>query len=163
MTEENYEGEEGAVDKFDLARWNDEYAAAPVEPREYDNIPDGKYQVVVDRVELTKSLSSGNTMLKWKLKVLGPKHEGAVLWRNNVIATKGNVHWLKGDLHACGLELETFEDLPANLERLLDVRLEVTKKTRGENENIYINRRLVSDATGDNIDQELQKAAEKVF
>jgi hypothetical protein len=163
MRDNSYENEEGAVDEFDLARWNDAYAAAPIEPREFDSVPDGKYQVVVDRVEMTKSQTSGNTMLKWKLKILGPKHEGAALWRNNVIASEGNAQWLKGDLHVCGLELEKLSDLPANLKRLLNVRLEVTKKTRGENENIYINRRLVSDAESDGIDEELETAAKKVF
>jgi hypothetical protein len=49
------------------------------------------------------------------------------------------------------------------LKRLLDVRLEVTKKTRGENENIYINHRLVSDTAGDDIDRQLEEEAAKVF
>ena len=150
-------------DQFDLAQWDDEYVNAPIEDREFEPIPDGKYQVVVDRVELTKSQTSGNPMLKWKLKVLGPKHEGAVLWRNNVIATKSNVQWLKNDLHVCGLDIGKLSDLPASLEKLLDVRLEVTKKTRGENENIYINRRLISDAESEGIDRRIDEEAAKVF
>jgi len=154
---------EHEVDQFDLAQWDEEYVNAPIEEREFESVPDGKYQVVVDRVELTKSQNTNNTMLKWKLKVLGPKREGAVLWRNNVIATKNNVKWLKNDLHVCGLDIEKLSDLPANLKRLLDVRLEVTKKTRGENENIYINRRLVSDTGSDDIDRQLEEEAGKVF
>jgi len=39
----------------------------------------------------------------------------------------------------------------------------VTKKTRGENENIYINRRLVSDAESEQIDKQLEEEAAKVF
>lgn len=157
---ETYEQENA---QFDLAQWDEEYVNAPIEDREFESVPDGKYQVVVDRVELTKSQNTGNTMLKWKLKALGPKHEGAVLWRNNVIASKSNVQWLKNDLHVCGIDLEKLSDLPANLKRLLDVRLEVTQKTKGENVNVYINRRLVSDAAGDDIDRQLQEEAEKVF
>jgi hypothetical protein len=165
MDEERYENEpeSGAVDDFDLAQWDEDYVNAPIEDREFESVPDGKYQVVVDRVELTKSQNTDNTMLKWKLKVLGPKHEGAILWRNNVIATKNNVKWLKNDLHVCGLDLEKLSDLPACLKRLLDVRLEVTKKTKGENENLYINRRLVSDAASEDIDRQLQEEAAKVF
>ena len=167
MNEERNENgaETGAVDEFDLAQWDEEYVNAPVEEREFESVPDGKYQVVVDRVELTKSQSSGNPMLKWKLKVLGPKHEGAIIWRNNVIGSKGNVQWLKNDLHVCGLDLEKLSELPGKLEKLLDVMLEVTKKTKGDNENIYFNRRIVNDAAsgGADIDKQLQEEAAKVF
>ena len=55
------------------------------------------------------------------------------------------IRWLKNDLHICGLDLQKLSDLPANLERLLDVKLEVTKRTKGDNENVYFNRRLVLD------------------
>lgn len=68
-----------------------------------------------------------------------------MLWRNNVMATRENLKWLKTDLHVCGLDLQKLSELPANLERLLDVKLEVTKRTKGDNENIYFNRRIVLD------------------
>lgn len=163
MKEEMDETYEQEVDPFDLSKWDDAYANAPIEDREYDTVPDGKYQVVVDRVELTKSQNTNNTMLKWKLKILGPKHKDAILWRNNVIASDNNVKWLKNDLHVCGVDIEKLSDLPANLERLLDVRLEVTKKTRGENENVYINRRLISATESENIDRQLEEEVGKVF
>ena len=167
MNDERNENEQAnsVVDEFDLAQWDEEYVNAPVEEREFEPVPDGKYQVVVDRVEMTKSQTSGNPMLKWKLKILGPKHEGAVIWRNNVIGSKGNVQWLKNDLHVCGLDLGKLSELPGKLGKLLDVMLEVTKKTKGENENIYFNRRIVNDAAGGgaDIDKQLQEEAAKVF
>jgi hypothetical protein len=164
MEDERYENESGSgvVDEFDLAQWNEDYAAAPIEDREFESVPDGKYQVVVDRVELTKSQNTDSTMLKWKLKILGPKHEGAILWRNNVIS-KNTMKWFKTDLHVCGLDLVEFSDLSANLKKLLDINLEVTKKTRGENENIYINRRIVTESASDDIDKRLEEEAKKVF
>lgn len=166
MNDNMNEACEQGEDQFDLAQWDDEYVNAPVEERDFEPVPDGKYQVVVDRVELTKSQSSGNPMLKWKLKVLGPKHEGAIIWRNNVIGSKGNVQWLKNDLHVCGLDLEKLSELPDKLGKLLDIMLEVTKKTKGENENIYFNRRIINDAAcdgGKDIDKQLQEEAAKVF
>jgi len=153
----------GDFDEFDLSQWDDDFVNAPIEERDFEPIPDGKYQVAVDRVELTKSQNTGNTMLKWKLKVLGPKHEGATLWRNNVIATKNNVQWLKNDLHVCGLDLEKLSDLPAHLKKLLDVVLEVTQKTKGENVNVYINRRIVTGDESDDIERQIDEEAEKVF
>jgi hypothetical protein len=165
MDDERNDGdmENGGVDDLDLAQWDEEYVNAPIEERDFDSVPDGKYQVIVDRVALTKSQTSGNPMLKWKLKVLGPKHEGGIIWRNNIIASKGNVQWLKNDLHVCGLDLEKLSDLKPSLEKLLNVMLEVTKKTKGENENVYFNRRIINDAAVGNIDKQLQEEAAKVF
>ena len=128
---------------LDLAQFDDDFAEAPVEDREFEDIPDGKYQVNVEKVELTRAQSSGNPMLKWTLKILGPRFAGRLLWRNSVMASKENLKWLKTDLHTCGLDIEKLSDLPARLGDLLDVKLEVTKRTKGESENIYFNRRIV--------------------
>ena len=132
-----------SMSDLDLAQFDDDFAEAPVEEREFEDIPDGKYQVNVEKVELTRAQSSGNPMLKWTLKILGPRFAGRLLWRNSVMASKENLKWLKTDLHTCGLEVEKLSDLPARLGDLLDVKLEVTKRTKGENENIYFNRRIV--------------------
>ena len=82
-------------------------------------------------------------MLKWTLRILAPTHKGRLLWRNNVMASNENIKWLKQDLYTCGLQLQKLSDLPGYLEQLLNIKLEVTKRTRGENENIYFNRRIV--------------------
>ena len=130
-------------DTMDLAQFDDDFVSADVEEKDFEAVPDGKYQVKVDRVELTRSETSGNPMLKWALKILGPTHKGRLLWRNNVMASNENIKWLKQDLYTCGLQLQKLSDLPGHLEQLLNIKLEVTKRTRGENENIYFNRRIV--------------------
>ena len=130
-------------DTMDLAQFDDDFVTADVEEKDFEAVPDGKYLVKVDRVELTRSETSGNPMLKWALKILGPTHKGRLLWRNNVIASKDNVKWLKQDLYTCGLQMDKLSDLPGKLETLLDVGLEVTKRTKNEFENIYFNRRIV--------------------
>jgi len=137
---------EDDVPSVDLSRFDSEFENAPVEEKgEFKPVPDGKYQVNVDKVEITTAKTTGNPMLKWTLKILAPRFRGRLLWRNNVMASRENIRWLKNDLHVCGLDLQKLSDLPANLERLLDVKLEVTKRTKGENENIYFNRRIVLD------------------
>ncbi|MCL4499294.1 MAG: DUF669 domain-containing protein [Chloroflexi bacterium] len=130
---------------FDLAQFDDDFSEIPVEEREFEAVPDGKYQVKVEKVELTRAQSSGNPMLKWTLRILGPRFAGRLLWRNSVMASKENLKWLKTDLHTCGVDIEKLSELPARLGDLLDVTLEVTKRTKGENENIYFNRRVVID------------------
>jgi len=84
-------------------------------------------------------------MLRWELKILAPQCQGRLLFRHNVLATRENLKWLKNDLHVCGLDLAKASDLPARMNELLDVKLEVTKRSKGENTNVYFNRRIVLD------------------
>ena len=100
--------------------------------------------------------------------MLGPTHEGGIIWRNNIIASKSNVQWLKNDLHVCGLKLvKLSEQLPESLEKLLDTKLEVTVRTRGENQNIFFNKLIDSgrrdSGDGANLDREMDQHAEEVF
>lgn len=130
----------------DLSSFDDEFTGTEEVDRDRPDVPDGKYQVVVDRVELTRAKSSGNPMLKWTLRILAPRHAGRLLWRNSVIKPGNCMRWLKTDLKTCGLELERLSDLAHYLGKLVGVGLEITKKTTGENENIYYNRRIELDA-----------------
>ena len=136
--------DETGIGDIDLAQFDDDYSNAPVEEKDFDEVPDGKYQVNVEKVELTKAQSTGNPMLKWTLKILGPKCAGRLMWRNSVI-TKATLSWLKTDLSTCGLEIVGLSELSGRLGDLLDIKLEVTKRTKGENQNIYFNRRIVLD------------------
>jgi hypothetical protein len=137
------------TDEYDLAQFDEEFAAAPVEEREFDEVPDGKYRVLVDRVEITDAKSSGNKVLKWTLRILGPHHAGRLLWRYHVLTSRESIRWLKTDLHTCGLDLVRLSDLPQCLDRLLDVHLEITKRTKGDSSNLYFNHRLEKDDAGD--------------
>lgn len=158
---------EGQQDQFDLSQWDEEYENAPVEEHDFENVPDGKYQVVVDRVELTASKTSDKPMLKWALKIIAPNHVGRLLWRNNMIASADNIKWLKNDLLTCGMKLGKLSELPENIEKLLDVKIEVTVRTRGENQNIYFNKLIDSGRqdTGDgaNLDREMDQQAQEIF
>ena len=132
------------VDPMDLSQWDEEYAATEVEPNRFDDVPDGKYQVKVEKVEMART-QNDHPMLKWQLRVLGPQHRDRMMFHNNVMASKENIKFLKADLLTCGLELAKLSDLPNRLAELLDVGLEVTKKTRGEFSNVYFNKRIVLD------------------
>jgi hypothetical protein len=127
---------------IDLAQFDEDFARIEVEERKFEPIPDGKYQVNVENAELTKAKISGNPMLKWTLRILDPPYRGRLRWRNNLMVTQENIHWLKKDLCICGLDLAKLSDLPENVERLINVRLMVTKRTRNGNENIFFNKRI---------------------
>src|SRR5687767_10668102 len=66
--------------------------------------PDGKYQVNVEQVEIVRSKTNSQPMLKWTLKIMGPQHIGRLMWRYNMLSTPENMKWLKGDLQTCGLQ-----------------------------------------------------------
>ncbi|MCC6363123.1 MAG: DUF669 domain-containing protein [Bryobacterales bacterium] len=130
---------------IDLTQFDDDYSSEQPEERgDFESVPDGKYQVTVEKVELTEAQSTGNPMLKWKLRVIAPKFVNRVIWRNSVI-THNTLKYLKTDLHACGLDIDKLSDLPKHLKKLLDVKLEVTKKTKGDNENVFFNSRIQND------------------
>ncbi|HWR49698.1 MAG TPA: DUF669 domain-containing protein [Bryobacteraceae bacterium] len=131
----------------DLSQFDESFRTEQAEERgDFESVPDGKYQVTVEKVELTEAQSTGNPMLKWTLRIIAPKHVNRLMWRNSVI-TANTLKFLKTDLHVCGLDLDKLSDLPKNLSKLLDVKLEVTKKTKNDNENIYFDRRISGDRT----------------
>ena len=134
---------------IDLTQWEDVYTEAEVsESDNFDSLPDGRYQCMVAAVELTVSKSAGNPMLAWELTVLGPRYVGRKIWRNNMMITAENIRWLKHDLMRCGLKLEKLNDLKTRLTELLDLRLEVTLKTRKEIQNVFFNKLLTGKGPG---------------
>ncbi|MBX3387188.1 MAG: DUF669 domain-containing protein [Phycisphaeraceae bacterium] len=122
----------------DLSAFDADYDEA--EAPSQANVPDGKYQVRVQRVELGRS-QAGDPMLKWDLLVLSGTHAGRHIFKNSVI-THRSLPFVKGDLQTLGVELPKFSDLPHHLDALLDQTLEVTQRTKGDYTNVYFNRRI---------------------
>lgn len=122
----------------DLSAYDDEYASA--EAADSDEVPDGKYQVRIDKVKLDKS-QKGNPMIKWDLIVIAGSQANRHIFKNSVI-TPAALPFVKGDLKSLGLNLAKFSDLQQRLDELLDVTLEVTKRTKGDYSNVYVNKRI---------------------
>ena len=131
---------DGVAEDLDLAQFDQEFAEAEIE--DFESVPDGKYHVKVEKVEFARAKSTGNPLLKWHLRIIGPEYANRLIWRNSMLLSAENIKWLKTDLHRCGVESTKLSDLPANLNRLRGITLEVTKRTKGENENVYINQRI---------------------
>ena len=125
---------------IDLSRYDEEYEAVIPEERGFDEVSDGKYQTRVEKVELTHSKTSGHPMLKWTFKILGPAFEGRLLFKNSVFSGGDSLKYFKSDLATCGIVLPKMSMLPQYLSKLLDLRVEVSKSTKGENSFIYINK-----------------------
>jgi hypothetical protein len=122
----------------DLTAYDDDFTSA--ETRSGEEVPDGKYQARIDAVRLERS-QKGDPMIRWDLIVLSGPHAGRHIFKNSVIAPAA-LPFVKGDLKTIGMVLIRFSDLAGRLEELLDVTLEVTKRTRGDYTNVYFNRRI---------------------
>jgi hypothetical protein len=129
---------------FDLSQFDNGFNTTEPAATNDDPVPDGHYTVKVERVELKRSKTKGHPMLVWSLRITSGKYARRMLFKTNLIASERNLPWLKRDLLAVGLRLKKLSDLPHHLDELLDMRLEVTQRTKGEYVNVYINKRLAS-------------------
>lgn len=131
-----------------LSQWDEQWDETPV--HENKPVPNGTYQarVTTARMETSKK---GNEMLAWQLTVLAGEHKGRILFNYNVIASADNLKWLKTNLVICGVELAKASDLPNRLEDLIGKTLEVvvTKATENDNGNVWFNKLIDVDASGD--------------
>ena len=134
----DYEQYETTNPSVDLSSFDDEFATA--QSPEYDEVPDGKYHARIESVRLETS-QKGDPMIKFDLEVLSGSHAGRHIFKNSVI-TQASLPYVKGDLRTLGLELSKFSELSGRLDELLDVTLEITKRTRGDYTNVYFNRRI---------------------
>jgi len=125
-------------DSVDLTSFDDEFNT--VEAPSQEDVADGKYQVRIESVRLESS-QKGDPMIKFDLEVLSGSQAGRHIFKNSVI-TQASIPYVKGDLKTLGLQLSKFSELSRRLEELLDVTLEVTKRTRGDYSNVYFNRRI---------------------
>ena len=103
-------------------------------------LPDGTYQVTVDRVSLTKTKHTGTVWMSWKLIVDDPQTDPpTVLWKRITIK-KSALRQIKKDLYTCGLTIDKISLLPKNIHRLAGLKLEISKMKSGQYDNIYFNR-----------------------
>jgi hypothetical protein len=126
-----------------LSQFSSSYDAAKAPDR--SEVPDGKYIVRVDRLEIKKTKEHGLPMMAWELVIVSGPQAKRRLFKNNVIK-ENTIQYLKQDLILAGFngkleELETQDGLA----QFLDRHLEVTLKTKGESNNIYFNK-LLTDA-----------------
>ncbi len=131
---------------IDLSQYEQAYDEQVVEDRGFSEVPDGKYQCRVESALLDRTRMSGDPILKWQLEILNGEFSGRYLFRNNLFGSPDNLRFLKADLSRCGLVLGKLSELPDRLGQLLDVEIEVQKKTttKGDKEysNVYIQKRL---------------------
>ncbi len=111
----------------------------------FEDVPDGRYQARIDDVYVHRSKNSSRLQIAWNLVITSGQYANRHLYRYTGLETPDNLKFLKQDLFRCGLEVPKLSDLPRQLPKLRDYVIEVQVKTKGEYQNIYINK-LVSKA-----------------
>ncbi len=122
---------------IDLTRFDESYASAPSGDELYlADVPDGEYQTVVEDVRLTESMTSGNPMIVWILRIADPRFGDRTLRKNRAI-TDRTIPWVKEDLVRCGVELKRLSELPSHLDKMLGREVTVLKRTKDGRSSIY--------------------------
>ena len=133
------------VNPVDLSSFDDDFEA--VESPSFEEVPDGKYQARIDSVRLEKS-QKGDPMLKWDLVIVSGAQADRHVFKNSVISAAA-LPFVKGDLKTLGMVLGKFSELSTRLDELLDLHVEITKRTKGDYTNVYFNRRIQLAAASD--------------
>lgn len=123
-----------SVDPIDLSEFDSEFQRASSQaPRDsfQDDIPDGFYDVQVEDVTLSRVQSSGNPMLIWRLRILGPQHKGRSISKVRIITQK-TVGFLKDDLRKLGLEIGSLKELSGRMDEMVDRRIGIMKRTQAD-------------------------------
>lgn len=130
----NHENAETDI-SIDLSVFDEEYsrAAAPQanQSQPYDDVPDGAYEADIEDVHVTRTATTGNPMVLWKLRIQGPQCQGRAVTKVRVITSK-TLGFLKRDLERLDVHLERLSELPARTGEMLDRRVRIYKRTNPE-------------------------------
>ena len=136
------------METLDLRKFDQAYAMATASEI-FARVPDGRYQVVVENVELTTTKTTSNPMFKWKLRISGPKYANRLLWKNSVI-TENSLSRVKTELRLCGYEVDKLSPVEGRLVEFQGIELEVTKKGRNDGpDEIFFDKQLAAAALDD--------------
>ena len=124
--------DEATVDVIDLSEYDAEFQRASSQaPRDsyQEEIPDGFYDARVEDVTLNRVQSSGNPMVIWRLRILGPQHQGRAISKVRIITQK-TVGFLKDDLRKLGIEIGSLKELNGRMDEMVDRHIGIMKRTQ---------------------------------
>ena len=135
------------METLDLRKFDQAYAMAP-SMETFAKVPDGRYQVVVENVELTTTKTTSNPMFKWKLRISGPKYANRLLWKHSVI-TENSLGRVKTELKLCGYEADKLSPVEGRLLEFQGLELEVTKKGRTDGpDDVFFEKNVTVEVEG---------------
>lgn len=118
---------------IDLTRFDDDFQRAELRYGDTpaDTIPDGYYEARVEEARLKRTPRTGNPMLIWKLRILGPQCRNSAITKTRVITAK-TLGYVKEDLKTLGIRLQRFSDLEGHLPEMEQRVVTVYKRASKE-------------------------------
>lgn len=126
-----------------LSQFDQEYKEAEVS-ESTGELPDGKYNAVVDVARFTRTKEGNRPMIEFQFVIADGKYKGRREWKYHVLES-GRMQFIKYDLVAMHIELQTLAQLPDVLPTVINTPVELqikTKKTDNGNNyrNVYVNK-----------------------
>ncbi|MFQ5647331.1 MAG: DUF669 domain-containing protein [bacterium] len=130
-----------------LKAYDDEWDGMETpEKKEYEPIPNGKYQAVIDKAYMDEAKSSGADLLQLELVIIAGKFKKRRLFKKSTLLTRENLRWLKDDLKKIEVAITPISKLDEQLDKFIDVVVEVyvkNKEYQGKDyPNVYFNKKL---------------------
>ena len=125
---------------FDVVGLQEDIKAAADNQREFEEVPDGDYEVHIQKLELKKS-SSGNPMVSCWFKIVDGSRKGSIIFMNQVITQGFQIHIVNEFLRSLGtglnIEFKSYTQYAGLLVSILDITkdfdyaLEYTHNAKG--------------------------------
>ncbi len=139
----------GALEALDSDGWED------TEEKSFSEVPEGKYQVKIEKAELNHSKNSGRFQCSWTFVIVSGPQKNRKIFKHDGLDNEDGRSFFRGTLAKLGCEWpKKASELPEVLEELLDTYAEVTVKKKDEYTNCYINKAIDSDALESSDDEE---------
>lgn len=125
---------------FDVVGLQEDIKAAAENKTDYEEVPDGDYEVHIQKLELKKS-SSGNPMVSCWFKIVDGSRKGSIIFMNQVITQGFQIHIVNEFLRSLGtglnIEFKSYTQYAILLASVLDITknfdyaLEYTHNSKG--------------------------------
>jgi len=132
-----------------------------VDPVSFEDVPDGKYQTLLNKIEINESKSSGRLQVSWQLKIASGEFANRMIFKHDGIDTAESLGYFKGGLARLGVECpDDMKELPDILDELKDTFASVTVRTKkgADMANVYFDKALDSDDIEEDLSEDPDKA-----
>jgi len=138
-----------------LAALNDIWG--DTDPVSFEDVPDGKYQILLKDIGINESKSSGRLQVSWQLKIVSGSFANRMMFKHDGIDTAESLGYFKGGLARLGVECpDDMSDLPDVLDELKGTYASVTSRTKKGSDmaNVFFDKALDSDDIDEDISED---------
>ena len=136
-----------------------------VDPIEFGEVSDGKYQVQIKNITLNEAKSSGRFQCSWELKIVSGEYANRSMFKHDGLDNAESLGYFKGGLARLGVECpDDSAELPEVLESLMGTFCVITARTKkgSDIQNIFFTKALDDDEVEETEVEEIEDVEEDV-